>query len=152
MIYVLDTNILLNIIRGTSHIAPQLALLELHHPKNRVSISIVTMGEMLSFAQQNRWGLSKIEHLELLFKTFRPIPIDKRVLIDTYAEIDTFSKGKHLLKPLPAGTTARVMGKNDLWIAATTHLLNATLITTDNDFDHLNHSFIQLHKIVLKQV
>jgi tRNA(fMet)-specific endonuclease VapC len=149
MIYVLDTNILLNMIRGTSHISAPLALLDLKHPNHRVVISIVTMGEMLSIAQQNRWGISKIEHLELLFKTFRPIPIDKRVLIDTYAEIDTFSKGKHLVKSLPTGTTARKMGKNDLWIAATTHLLNATLITTDNDFDHLNPSFIKLHKIVL---
>jgi predicted nucleic acid-binding protein len=47
------------------------------------------------------------------------------------------------------GTTARKMGKNDLWIAATAHLLNATLITTDNDFDHLKDAFIKLHKIVL---
>jgi predicted nucleic acid-binding protein len=44
---------------------------------------------------------------------------------------------------------ARNMGKNDLWIAATTHLLNATLVTTDHDFDHLDPSFIQLHKIMV---
>jgi predicted nucleic acid-binding protein len=134
-------------IRGTSHISSQLALLNL--PNNRVAISIVTMGEMLSIAQQNHWGISKVEHLELLFKTFRPIPIDKRILIDAYAEIDTFSQGRHLTKSLPMGITARNMGKNDLWIAATTHLLNATLVTTDNDFDHLNPLFLKLHKIVV---
>jgi predicted nucleic acid-binding protein len=34
------------------------------------------------------------------------------------------------------------MGKNDIWIAATASVLNATLITTDNDFDHLNGVFL----------
>jgi len=39
--------------------------------------------------------------------------------------------------------TARNMGKNDLWIAATTHVLNATLVTTDKDFDHLDKIYIK---------
>lgn len=30
------------------------------------------------------------------------------------------------------------MGKNDVWIAATTKVAGATLLTTDNDFDHLS--------------
>jgi tRNA(fMet)-specific endonuclease VapC len=147
MNYILDTNILIHIIRGTPNVSSQLAVLNL--PNHPVSISIVTMGEMLSFAQQNRWGISKKADLELLFKTFRPITITKRALIDIYAEIDTFSQGRHPIKSLPVGKTARNMGKNDLWIAATTHLLNATLVTTDHDFDHLDPSFIQLHKIMV---
>ena len=41
------------------------------------------------------------------------------------------------------------MGKNDLWIAVTTHLLEATLITTDNDFDHLKNVYFNVEKIVV---
>jgi len=36
------------------------------------------------------------------------------------------------------------MGKNDLWIAATAYVIQATLTTTDKDFDHLNKTFINL--------
>ena len=38
------------------------------------------------------------------------------------------------------------MGKNDIWIAATAHILNLTLVTTDHDFDHLEDIFISLRK------
>ncbi len=40
-------------------------------------------------------------------------------------------------QPLPVGMTARNMGKNDLWIAATAWYLDLLLHTADNDFDHL---------------
>jgi tRNA(fMet)-specific endonuclease VapC len=38
--------------------------------------------------------------------------------------------------------SARNMGKNDLWIAATAHVLEATLITTDADFVHLKDIYM----------
>ena len=76
----------------------------------------------------------------------RPIPIIKRELLDAYAEIDTYSKGKLIERPLPTGLTARKMGKNDLWIAATTYLTQATLITNDNDFDHLDGIYFKIIK------
>lgn len=34
------------------------------------------------------------------------------------------------------------MGKNDLWIAAAANVMGATLVTTDNDFDHLQPDFL----------
>jgi predicted nucleic acid-binding protein len=37
--------------------------------------------------------------------------------------------------------SARNMGKNDLWIAATALATKATLITTDKDFDHLQNIY-----------
>lgn len=43
-----------------------------------------------------------------------------------------------------AGQTARQMGKNDLWIAATASVLKATLLTTDHDFDHLHTVFVEV--------
>lgn len=75
------------------------------------------------------------------------IDIRFQPIIDAYAEIETFSQGKHKAKSL--GTTARNMGKNDLWIAATTFTTKAALITTDKDFHHLDQSFIDLKWIKL---
>jgi tRNA(fMet)-specific endonuclease VapC len=48
---------------------------------------------------------------------------------------------------LPAGLTARNMGKNDLWIAATGSVLKATLLTMDEDFNHLNKIFLDVVRI-----
>lgn len=36
------------------------------------------------------------------------------------------------------------MGKNDLWIAATASILGAKLLTTDNDFEHLNGKYLEI--------
>lgn len=51
-------------------------------------------------------------------------------------KIDAFSQGR--LKDKSVSFSARNMGKNDLWIAATTDLLQATLMTTDKDLDHFS--------------
>lgn len=69
-------------------------------------------------------------------------------MLSVNAEIDAFSQGK--LKGKPLGMSARNMTKNDLWIAATSAATEATLITTDCDFDHLEGHFIQLIRIDLK--
>jgi len=39
------------------------------------------------------------------------------------------------------------MGKNDLWIAATAHVVDATILTTDKDFDHLASEFLKCQRI-----
>ncbi len=44
--------------------------------------------------------------------------------------------------------SARNMGKNDLWIAATAHILGAKLLTTDGDFNHLDGVFLDLKKVL----
>ena len=35
------------------------------------------------------------------------------------------------------------MGKNDLWIAATSSSLGFKLVTTDKDYDHLQHEYLE---------
>lgn len=42
---------------------------------------------------------------------------------------------------------ARNMGKNDLWIAATSSHYELTLLTTDNDFRHLDKTYLKLEEI-----
>ncbi len=78
--------------------------------------------------------------------------LDKSVVLDindfqvlnAYARIDAFSQGK---LPQKEKFSARNMGKNDLWIAATAHVYDLTLITTDDDFDHLDGEFLDLKKV-----
>ena len=41
------------------------------------------------------------------------------------------------------------MGKNDLWIAATAALTEATLLTSNHDFDHLSEEVIKLDTILI---
>jgi len=38
--------------------------------------------------------------------------------------------------------SARTIGDNDLWVAAVASVLNASLITTDKDFDVLHGVFL----------
>jgi len=59
-------------------------------------------------------------------------------------EIDSFSQEKNRTFLLPQGMSARNMGKNDIWIAATTYALDAKLITTDKDFSHLHQVFFDI--------
>ena len=61
-------------------------------------------------------------------------------VISIYGEIDAFSQGK--LKDRPLGMTARNMGKNDLWIAATASVTKAKLLTMDKDFMHLDNCLL----------
>jgi tRNA(fMet)-specific endonuclease VapC len=42
------------------------------------------------------------------------------------------------------------MGKDDLWIASLAALLSLKLVTTNNDFDHLNGIFFDVLKINAK--
>lgn len=75
--------------------------------------------------------------------------INVREIIEKYAEIDAFSQGK--LPGAPTKFSARNMGKNDLWIAATGAVLNLVLVTTDSDFDHLNGQYLTVQKVDIKK-
>ena len=66
------------------------------------------------------------------------------MLLQAYVQIDSFSQGKNINFDLLKGGSARNMGKNDIWIAATAYSLEARLITTDKDFSHLDPIFIDV--------
>jgi tRNA(fMet)-specific endonuclease VapC len=69
-----------------------------------------------------------------LFNSF-PVADITLPITQLYAKIDAFSQGR--LQETPLKSSARNMGKNDIWIAATALYLDMELHTTDNDFDHL---------------
>jgi len=111
--------------------------------------STVTKGELESFVIQRNWGIKKRKELykDLEEVIYLDINSSDEELINAYAKIDAFSKRK-LSDPkgnLLVGS-AKNMGKNDLWIAATAHILNAPLMTTDGDFDHLDKIYLDVIK------
>lgn len=114
---------------------------------NETVVSIITIAELKSIALQNNWGNSKLERMEKFLSKFIIIDVGGEDIINRYAEIDAFSQGR--LDNRISNFTARNMGKNDIWIAATTSVLDATLLTTDSDFDHLNNEFLSVAKIDL---
>lgn len=110
--------------------------------ENLALISIVTKGELLALALKNNWGNRRINQLEQFLEQFFIIDISAEDILQEYARIDAFSQGK--LKTISSNFSARNMGKNDIWIAATTSVVNATLVTTDKDFTHLDKHFFDL--------
>ncbi len=144
MDFVLDTNILVHFVRSDAHIRQVEQQFPLFAPENATFISIVSVGEIRSLAFLFDWGKAKLERMNLFLHALRPFPIEREELADAYADIDAFSQCYHPLYPAPVGQTSRNMGKNDLWIAATAMLLNATLLTTDADFTHLSPQFFKV--------
>jgi tRNA(fMet)-specific endonuclease VapC len=144
--YVLDTNILVHYVRA-SELYKKIETAEaLSQPDCMPLISVVTEAEILSFSIQKNWGQNKLKNLKSLLSKLIIIDINSNDsdLLTAYAEIDAYSKGK--LHGNSLGTSAIKMGKNDIWIAATAKVANATLLTTDGDFDHLHGKFAQVKK------
>lgn len=104
--------------------------------ENNVLISVVSIGEIKSLAKRNKWGRNRLQKTEFFLESLVIVDIRYADLIEAYAEIDVFSQGKLDGKPLHV--TARNMGKNDLWIAATCFVTDSILLTTDKDFEHLH--------------
>jgi len=48
---------------------------------------------------------------------------------------------------LDTNISARNMGKNDLWIAATAYVTEATLLTMDKDFEHLKDVYLKMKNV-----
>ena len=139
--YVLDTNIFVGYVRDAAysrHIDRQYEPLE---GPNIALVSVVTKGELQSLAYQFEWGKPKQEHLQRLLNRVTVIPIQSADVIDRYAEIDAYSQNARPDRSLD--TSDRNMGKNDVWIAATASVIDATLLTTDGDFDHQHDEFLQ---------
>ena len=149
MLFLFDTNIILIYLR--EQFAKQV-IETAYNPfdlANRLIVSVVTVGELKAISLKNKWGNAKIQKMEAFLKKFAVVDIDKADILNRYAEIDAFSQGR--LEGKISNFTARNMGKNDLWIAASASVLDATLLTTDSDFDHLQNEFLQVGRIDLVQ-
>ncbi len=142
MYTILDTNILVHTLRNTTLYKEVIMDYDPWVLGEKVIISSVTVGELYSLAKRNNWGKARINQMNDILSKIQIYPVSGDDLYESYAEIDTFSQGK--LDYLPLGRSAINMGKNDLWIAATTAVFQGTLLTTDKDFNHLNNIFIKV--------
>lgn len=141
---VLDTGIILGYARGAPYAEYVEKKFGLFSPPNIPLISVVSKGEIYSLAIQFGWGAKKLQALDELLRKLPVVDINNESIIREYADIDAYSLARNAARPLPSGQTARQMGKNDLWIAATASVLKARLLTTDNDFNHLDGVFFEV--------
>lgn len=140
---ILDTNVVLAYVRNHQ---PVIQVFEAAYPPQQYdyAISVVTRAEMYVLARCNNWGGSKLDKMNELLDSYLQVRVDSEPLFEAYARIDAFGR----ISPNPLRTTtARRMGKNDLWIAATANLYGAALATADGDFDHLGSHFFPLTRI-----
>ena len=105
-----------------------------------VFTSIICQGEILTLAEKNGWGIDKRTCLEQLLNRIPSLNISQGQITDAYARIDAWTHGKSVMSPnnAPPPKPAVPMKQNDLWIAASTHASGATLVSTDEDFSHLD--------------
>lgn len=141
-LYLLDTNILVGYVRGSEYARYVEKKFNLFDPDNISVISIISVAEIKSLAYKFAWGKKKEEVMNDLLKTIPIVKINSDKIIETYAEIDAYNRLKHPTIKNPLGASTRLIQQNDIWIAATAHTINATLISTDNDFSHLDNIFI----------
>lgn len=128
---VLDTNVVVNLARGKATGETLDKAYGLRARPDRPLISIVSVGELFSFAAQFGWGRGKTEALKRLIEELVVVDIRNQTVLEKYAAIDAF-----LIKK------GRRIGDNDLWIAATTAAAGAVLLTSDKDFDPLHDVFL----------
>ena len=122
--HILDTNILVHFVRASELWGDIRNTFNLFVIEPKPILSVMSHGELRSLSLQFEWGAAKLDQVEFCLDYFVRLSIDMPSLIKTYAELDQYS--------IQSG---RVMGKNDLWIAATAVTQRATLITTDGDFE-----------------
>lgn len=131
MPFLLDTNLLVHFVRSDAlgqRLKTDYALLT---SPDVPLLSAVTEGELRALARKFAWGKAKMEQMEFFLTCFVIVPISAPGIMAAYAVIDDFSTRR-----------GRLMGKNDVWIAATAHVTTATLLTTDRDFDHLDPAYL----------
>jgi tRNA(fMet)-specific endonuclease VapC len=125
--YLLDTNILVHLVRMDDLGRYLDSTYSLSGGSNRFIVSIVTWGELKALAIGFGWGPARRADMLVMLGGFREADINDPSVLDAYADIDAWSRA-----------TGCKMGKNDLWIAATALVTGTTLLTTDKDFDHLH--------------
>jgi predicted nucleic acid-binding protein len=132
VLYLLDTNILVHLVREDAVSRRILQQYDLHNHQPRPLLCEITQGELRSLALQFDWGVHRVDKALHLLTYFTTTPIGDRTIYESYARIDQYCVSR-----------GRVLDANDVWIAAATMVSGAKLLTTDHDFDPLHNVFLQ---------
>jgi predicted nucleic acid-binding protein len=131
---VLDTNVLLQLLRGRDVGTWLDATYGLRARPIRPFVPEVVVGELLSFAIRRRYGQERLARLHELLAALVPVEVN-RVIAERYAAILAASQA-----------IGRPIGENDTWIAATAAVLDATILTIDPDFDRLPPGLVKVER------
>ena len=86
--YLLDTNILVHLIRGQRMARYVQARYGLNTILAEGLVSVISFGEVSSFALQRNWGTDLLTRMQALLDRFEPLDILHPILIAAYADID----------------------------------------------------------------
>lgn len=108
-------------------------------PATVTLISVVSKVELLSVGVRNNWDERRMSLLNNLLQSLIIVDINEadRSLMDAWARLNAFSKSNAIGKE-------PTLSQNDLWIAATAQVANATLITDNPAFEVLQGEYIQV--------
>jgi predicted nucleic acid-binding protein len=122
VIYLLDTNAISALMRADSRMASWLSSIE---PNDRVVICTITRGEILFGLERLGPGRRRNELEGKALSLFAVLPCEPipPAAGERYAIIKASQQRRGLS-----------LDENDLWIAATTLAINATLVSRDSDF------------------
>ena len=149
MNYLLDTNIIIIYSRKNALSKKLEKKYRLFSGEHRLFISIVSLGEVDAIIKKLDIGLARQKSIKAILSSTYKIGINHSEVISKCGDIDAFSQGKYNMKHK---FSSRNMGKNDLWIAATTNAFNLTLLTTDKDFQHLSSEYINIELVNLSDL
>ena len=129
--FLLDTNILIQLARDNWIGRSIDSRFQLRGRTESPLVCVVTVGEAFALARKLGWGSSKTSALENLIAQFSILDINSEEVVSAYAEIDCFLE-----------QSGKAVEQNDIWIAATTVVAGAHLLTTDKDFDPLYPAYL----------
>lgn len=112
-LYLLDTNVLLALLRGNALGRRVEAKYPLKSSKTRALVSVVTHGEMRVLAKRNAWGPPKLEALQTALDSLVAIDINHPRVIEAHVDIDIYSQ--HASQQLTLAKTSKLLGiRSDL--------------------------------------
>lgn len=120
--YLLDTNVLLHWLRGSSVCGAIDGQFGLTASGFRPLVCEVTLGEIEAFAMSSKWGEAKRQKLSEVRMKLVVVDLTDQRIYTSFAEYSTLAKARGF---------AIFHDKNDLWIAAAAKVSGATVLTTD---------------------
>jgi len=136
--YLLDTSVLLPLLRGKELGRYVDTTYQLRKNLNRHLICVVTHGEIWALAAMNGWGDTKRQALRVMLENLVTIDINDDQVIESYVALIEAARRN------PKGSQTN-RGENDLWIGAAARASGAILLTMDRHFD-------QFHPVLLERI
>ncbi len=133
-LYLLDTSVLLALVRGNELGKFIRHTYSLENPAIRSLVSVVSHGEIWAMAERHSWHTKKRDALAKMLEGLVTIDLNANEIVKAYVEIDGLNQ--------KVRKGARQLSNNDMWIAATAKASNASLLTTDQDFLHLSPHYL----------